>query len=250
MLKFVYQASPVRARYKSLGYAVQFAKALSGDLTINVRRRPKTCHSTSKPLAQSALSLVAQKENRESIYDFDYRGSSCETPDLIMAGKRLPNSKQAYDEISTLQTMYSDRVPVLLIPYGYALKDVQNVLFAGNASGLMDEPLLHRLISVFLPRAWHTQDFALKRIHWNNVSLMPYASPAGNSIPMDTFAQELRDKSIDLILTSIPRIKPAMGLNLWIREMIGKIQVPILLFPSKSQPWQWETPTGIAPLAA
>lgn len=248
MFKFIYQASPIRAKYKSLGYAVQFAKALSGDLSVKVGRRSEPRFSAFKTLAQGALSLAAQGSNTESIYDFVAQGSSHETPDLIMAGKRLSNSKQACDEISTLQTMYSARVPVLLIPYGYALKGVQNILFAGNAPGLMDEPLLHRLISVFLPRAWHIKDFSFKRIHWNNVSLMPPASSSANFLPMDTLAQELKNKSIDLILTSVPQIESDTELNFWTREMIGKIQVPILLFPSKN--WRQETSTEIAPLAA
>ena len=232
MLKFRYQVSPIRKRYKSLGYAVLLAQSLSANLSVNVQSKPQNRLTASKHFAEASLSPKHADQNTRPEYDFEPWQSSKEAPDLIMVGKSLPGRRESSNEIGRMvQKIGADRSPLLVIPYGYSLNGIENVLFTGNAPGLMDEPLLHRFISTFLPRAWQICESGLNRIHWNNVSLMPYASPLCDTTSLELLAKELKDKAINLILAPMPQIKK----NPWTWQMIEKIQIPILLFPKRQR---------------
>ena len=245
MLEFVYQANPVKGKYKSLGYAIPLTNALSGNLSVNLRSRLKGSLSTSTRMESVSLTGGGLENHTEQVHGHGSSLAEAKVPDLIMTGKQLPSPKVSGTSNHVLRRMHVGNSPILLIPYGYKFNGIQNVLFTGHGKCLMDEPLLHHLMSVFLPKAWYLHESGPKRIHWNNVSLLPHVSSFCNSIPVDTLDHWSQHNAIDLLLTPVPMINNRLATDHWTRRMIAQIQIPILIFPSKTLNIQPEVLAGI-----
>ena len=218
MLQITYQAQLPKGKYKSLSYAILFARALYAELSVRlpvqriVRLSPSIGH-TGRPERISH----AMPENYPA--------------DLIMRGTPRRGNHTPADNVFFPGRGDHPHTPVLLIPYGCRFRDINNMLFTGNTEGLMDLPLTHQLAATFCPRAFHLHGSQIKHMHWNNVSLMPKTTGPEQQRPLPGLVNEqIRKMKIDLLVMPLP-VRSMRSAPTWQQQMIAEADTPILLVP-------------------
>lgn len=217
MLKITYQAQLPKGRYKSLSYAILFARALYAELSVRlpvqriVRLSPSLGHTGRPERLSHAMP--------ESYY-----------ADLIMRGKPMRGNYAPADSFLFPDQDDHSHTPVLLIPYGYRFRDINNMLFTGNTEGLMDLPLTHQLAATFCPRAFQLNGSQVNHMHWNNVSLVPSMGPEQPRPLPSLINEQIRKMKIDLMVMPLP-VRSMKSIPAWHRKMITETDTPILLVP-------------------
>lgn len=139
------------------------------------------------------------------------------------------NIDQLVDNEITL-LLKNSTLPILVVPPKCNFHTVQNICFFGNAEGLSDHPLIHRMIARFLPRAHQIKNRKIKHIHWNNVFQIPQLIPAKYQLTPRQLNRQIEESNIQLVVLPIPQQKPWWR-NLWEISFIWNSNVPVLVIP-------------------
>lgn len=217
MLQITYQAQLPKGKYKSLSYAILFARALYAELSVRlpvqriVRLSPSIGHAGRPERVCQTMPETSRA-------------------DLIMRGKPKRENHTLSNSVFFPDQSDHPHTPVLLIPYGYRFKDINNMLFTSNSEGLMDLPLTHQLAATFCPRAFQLDGSQIKHMHWNNVSLLPKTGSKQQHPLPDLVNEQIRKMKIDLLVMPLP-VRSMTSVPAWQQQMITGTDTPILLVP-------------------
>lgn len=143
------------------------------------------------------------------------------------------DQKKSLDQLVDNEITYlvkNSTSPILVLPPDYQMDLIGNIVFVGNAEGLSDHPLLHKIAAHFLPKPYRLNNGELELIHWNNVFQIPAGIPAKHQLTPRQLNRLFKKSNIHMVVLPIPQNRPWWR-SLWEISFLWSSAVPVLVMP-------------------
>ena len=157
-------------------------------------------------------------------------GNQIESPIPIF---ERSNQKKSLDQLvdNEITThLKKSSSPLLILPPFYQMDVLDQICFIGNAEGLSDHPIIHKMIARFLPRAHRITNGKIEHIHWNNVFQIPKGIPEKFQFLPRQLNQTLHESDIHLVILPMPKDRPWWR-SLWEINFLWNSSIPVLVVP-------------------
>jgi hypothetical protein len=148
---------------------------------------------------------------------------------IFQRNEQKKSLDQLVDNEITYLVKESDS-PIMVLPPKYRMDAVKNICFIGNAEGLSDHPVLHKMIAHFLPKPHRINKGEVELIHWNNVFQIPQGIPAKHQLSPRQLNHIFQESGIHLAVLPLPQNRPWWR-SLWEISFLWRSNVPVLVIP-------------------